>query len=160
MNGVILVILAVFAVVSLPVMYMTEWKIGGKRWMKILHAVFVVGGVLTVALNSLLLHELASNFRTPDLGNWIKDFYFGYMGMALPAVVVITVLLCLAAAIRHPMVRVRKTLAVPVSVVAVLTAFAVAVLSANDDFAVDVYIRTLGVGMALLPHVVSLCERV
>ena len=152
-------IAAVVAVLTLPVMYLAEWKLGSKRWMKVLHAVFAVGGVLTVTLDSLLLNKLASELRTPDLGGWIKDFYFGYLWMALPVVLVITALLCLAAAIRHPMVRVRGTLTVLLPVAAVLTAFAVALLSENSDFAVDVYIRTLGVGMALLPHAVPLCER-
>lgn len=157
--GVLVKIIAAVSVMSLPVMYLIEWKLGSKRWMKIFHGVFAVGGALTVVLNSLLLHELASNFRTPDLGGWVKDFYFGYLWTALPTVLVITALLCLAAAIRHPMVNIRKTLAILLPVAALLTAFAVSFFAKNDSFAVDIYIKTLGIGMALLPHAVPLCER-
>ena len=153
------VIAAVVAVLSLPVMYLIEWRFGNKRWMKGIHVVSTAVGVLITVLNSLLLNELASNFRTPYLGDWVKDFYFGYMWAALPAVLVVTILLCLAAAIRHPMIKIRKILTVLVSVAAVVTAFGVAFFSENEDFAVDFYIRILGIGMSLIPHAVSLCER-
>lgn len=157
--NVLLVIIAVFAVLTVPALYLAEWRLGSSRWIKVVRGVLAAGGALTVLLDSLLLNHLASNFRTPYLGDWVKDFYFGYMWASLPWVLVLTGLLCLAAAIRHPMAKIRRFLAVLVSLAAVLTAFAVAFFAVNDDFAVDLYIKVLGIGMALLPHAVSLCER-
>ncbi len=93
------------------------------------------------------------------MGDWAKDFFFGYLWAALPAVLVITALIAVSAAINHSMKRIRTALTVLLPVAAVLATLFVAEFASGGEFPVDTYIRWLAPGLGLLPHIVSLCER-
>ena len=157
--SVVMGMLTAFAAVSLPLSYLIERKYGRGRKARLFHLICVICGAVIVLADSLLCHHLASNLRTPYVGDWAKDFFFGYLSAALPAVLVITGVLSIAAAIDHPMRRIRMTLAILLPIVTIAVTQTVAFLASDGQFAVDVYIRALAPGLGLLPHAVPLCER-
>ena len=156
--NVLIGIITAFAAVSMPVSYHAEWKYGFGRRARLTHGICAVMGIISLAVVYLLFKWKVGS-ASGDVGYWANDFFFGYLWTALPAVLVITGLLSLAAAIRHPMKRIRMTLTVLLSVAVILATLFVAFLASDGQFAVDVYIRALAPGLGLLPHAVPLCER-
>ncbi len=147
------------AAVSLPVTYLLEHKYGCGKKARLFHGICAAAGALIVAADSLLCYRLASTLRTPYVGDWAKDFFFGYLWTALPAVLVITGLLAAAAAIDHPMRRIRMAVTILLPLIVTAATLFVASLASGGQFAVDLYIRALAPGLGFLPHLVPLCER-
>lgn len=159
MMNVLLYVLIAFAVVSIPISYFLERKYGFGKRVKLFHMLCAVVGAVIILADSLLCFKLASSLRTPGVGDWAKDFFFGYLWTMLPIVLVITVLVAVSAAINHSMKRVRIALTALLPVSAVLVTLFVATLASGGEFPVDTYIRWLAPGLGLLSHIVPLCER-
>ncbi len=155
---IVIKILTVLAAVSLPVMYLIEWKYGFGKRARLIHCICAVFGIVSVVAVCLLFNWKVASAEDGIRG-WATDFFFSYFYPALITTIIITVLLGLAAAVRHPMRRIRMSIAMLLPVVVIATAVFWAVLASDGYFAVDLYIRALAPGLALLPHVVPLCER-
>ena len=90
---------------------------------------------------------------------WAEDFFYSCFTPITVAVSSISALLSVAAAIRHPMRRIRMTIAMLIPIAVIAATLFMAYLATGGYFAVDVYIRGAAPGLALIPHAVPLCER-
>lgn len=157
MNAVVSV-LAVLAVLSLPATCILEGKCGRGKKAKLIHGILAAAGVLSLgAVYLLFTWKIGS--AAGDVRGWAEDFFFSYFRSSVILTACLSGLFALAAAINHPMRRIRTVLAVLLSLIAFLASYFVAFLASEGQFAVDLYIRALSPGLGLLPHAVPLCER-
>lgn len=158
MMSVLLYVLTALAAVSMPVLYLLEWKYGRGKWSKAVHLILAMAGFVLLLLDVILfdakVESAADNVRT-----WAGDFFHGYANVAVPAVLWFTGILAVANLIDHKMRRIRMALMIIFPVIMIAATFFVASLASDGQFAVDLYIRWLAPGLGLLPHIVPLCER-
>ena len=156
--SVIVSILTVLAVLSLPVMYIAEHKLRVARKMRPVHGIIFGSGVLMLVLVYILFNWKVKS-AAGDVRLWAEDFFMSYFSPAIVTTSVLTALFASAAFIGHKMRRTRMILAALLPFVMTSMTFFVVFLASDGEFAVDFYIRALAPGLALLPHLVPLCER-
>lgn len=148
----------IFAAVSLPVMYLTERKYSFPKKLRIIHAVCAVLGILSLAAVFLLFRWRVAA-AVGDVRGWACDFFYHYFTSAVVFDTVLSALLCVAAAIGHPMSRIRMSVAILLPWVMIAVTLFVSFLASDGQFAADFYIKALAPGLGLLPHAVPMCER-
>ncbi len=155
---ILLILLSVISLLSLPLMYLAESRIGRKKLIRSIHLGMFAAGLLCVAIVPILFEWQVSS-AVDGIRGWANDFFYSYFTPSVVSVLVIVGLLCGAAAIRHPMRRIRMVIAMLLPfVMAALTVFA-ASIAEGGYFAVDLYIVALVPGFGFLVHAVPLCER-
>lgn len=150
-------VLSGLAAVSLPVMYSVERKCDSKKLKKI-HGILFAAGILYLAALCIIFGVKVSSAAV-GIEGWAKDFFYSCFTPVTVAVGVTVALLCAAAAIRHPMRRIRMAIAMLIPLAVIAATLFMAHLAEGGYFAVDVYIRGAAPGLMLLPHAVPLCER-
>ena len=158
MVSLIITFLTVFAAVSVPVSILWESRYGFGKKARLFHGICAaLGIVMSFAVYFLFKWKVGS--AAGDVRGWAEDFFFEYFNPAFISVVVLSAILGLAAAIDHPMRRIRKGVAALLPIAVILTTVFVAFLSENGQFAVDFYIRALAPGLGLIAHISLLPER-
>ena len=150
-------VLTGLAAVSLPVMYAAERKYGSRKLRRI-HGIMLLAGILYLAALCIVFGVKVSS-AAEGIAGWAEDFFCSCFTPITVAVSSISALLSVAAAIRHPMRRIRMTIAMLIPIAVIAATLFMAYLATGGYFAVDVYIRGAAPGLALIPHAVPLCER-
>lgn len=154
----IVIVVSVISLLSLPVMYIVQSRIGNRGLLRRIHGGIFAAGVLCMAAVPILFEWKVSS-AAEGIRGWANDFFYSYFTPSVISFSVTVALLCGAAAVRHHMRRIRMIIAVILPfVMAALTAFAASVAE-GGYFAVDFYIAALVPGFGLLVHAVPLCER-
>lgn len=154
----IIKIITAIAAVSLPIMYLAEWKYGFGKRERLIHGICAIIGIVSL-VTVYLLFKWKIGSVSGDVRGWAEDFFFSYYNPAFIVTVALSILLGFAAAIDHPMRKIRMSVTILLPVVMILLTMFVASLAGEGQFAVDFYIRALAPGLGLVAHVVPLCER-
>ena len=156
--SVIVSILTVLAVLSLPVMYIAEHKLRIARKMRPVHGIIFGAGVLMLVLVYVLFNWKVKS-AAGDVRLWAEDFFMSYFSPAIVTTSVYTLLFVSAALIGHKMRRIRMALAILLPFIMTGITLFVAFLAGDGGFAVDLYIRALAPGLALMTHAVPFAEK-
>lgn len=148
---------SLIAALSMPVLYLTE-RLMPTRAARLTHlALLLIGGFSLFAVSVTLSERLSA--LPEDVGLWASGFIYGLFAPVVISGGILVLLLSVAAALRHPMVRTRRALASLIPITVLLAANLIAALADGGQFDVALGIRALAPSVALLSHAVSLCER-
>ncbi|MBE6709443.1 MAG: hypothetical protein E7578_09425 [Ruminococcaceae bacterium] len=156
---IVLIIASVISLLSLPLMYLVEAKIGMSKLMRRIHLGMLAAGVLWMIAIPILLEWQVSS-AAEGIRGWAEDFFYSYFTPSVVSTVIIVGLLSGAAAVRHSMRRIRMILAGILPFVMTATALFSVSIAEGGYFAVDLYIGALIPGFGFLVHAVPICERV
>lgn len=148
---------SLIAGLSIPVMYLTE-KLTPTKISKLMHLAFLLIGGFSLFAICISLSERLSTL-SDDVRLWANGFIYGMFAPVVVSSCIFILLLSVAAAIRHPMIKTRKALASLIPAAALLIARLIAALADGGQFDAALGIRALAPSVALLFHAVPLCEK-
>lgn len=158
MINVILFVLIVFAVLSYPISYLFERIHGFGKKARLFHIICAVSGMAVLVSDAILCFTSADSLKN-DVGEWAKDFFIGYLMTLLPVMVFLIAVLAVSTVIDHSMKTIRTVLTMLLPLISVLLTLFVAETASGGQFSVDIYIRWLAPGLALIVHTVPVFSR-
>ena len=149
--NILLAALIIAVILSFPISLAAEKKYGFGKRAALFHLLASAVGALEIVGVCLIFHRM-TGAADSGVKSWAEDFFFGYLKMSLPAVILLCAVLAVSAAVDHQMRRTRTALFMLVPAAAVILTLISARLAVGGQFPADRYIRWLAPGIALLVH--------